>query len=152
MGPTWVLWDPDGPHVGLMNLAIRVAYGTFAINAWLLMHTIYISMIIYGTVSWGQILTMVTHGTLAIGDTHMTNMVNSLYEGKMTVLYWNITCVDVSSLALLMSYLIALRPSANTVRNINLFMFFSNLLWLLTISNMFADQLIESNDSKLATI
>ena len=22
-GPTWVLWDPDGPHVGPMNLAIR---------------------------------------------------------------------------------------------------------------------------------
>ena len=25
MGPTWVLSSPDGPHVGLMNLAIRVA-------------------------------------------------------------------------------------------------------------------------------
>ena len=24
MGPTWVLSAPDGPHVGLMNLAIRV--------------------------------------------------------------------------------------------------------------------------------
>ena len=24
MGPTWVLWAPDGPHIGLMNLAIRV--------------------------------------------------------------------------------------------------------------------------------
>ena len=24
MGPTWVLSVPDGPHVGLMNLAIRV--------------------------------------------------------------------------------------------------------------------------------
>ena len=24
MGPTWVLWAPDGPHVGPMNLAIRV--------------------------------------------------------------------------------------------------------------------------------
>ena len=23
MGPTWVLWAPDGPHVGPMNLAIR---------------------------------------------------------------------------------------------------------------------------------
>ena len=23
MGPTWVLSDPDGPHVGAMNLAIR---------------------------------------------------------------------------------------------------------------------------------
>ena len=23
MGPTWVLSDPDGPHVGPMNLAIR---------------------------------------------------------------------------------------------------------------------------------
>ena len=23
MGPTWVLAAPDGPHVGLMNLAIR---------------------------------------------------------------------------------------------------------------------------------
>ena len=23
MGPTWVLSAPDGPHVGLMNLAIR---------------------------------------------------------------------------------------------------------------------------------
>ena len=25
MGPTWVLSAPDGPHVGPMNLAIRVA-------------------------------------------------------------------------------------------------------------------------------
>ena len=24
MGPTWVLAAPDGPHVGPMNLAIRV--------------------------------------------------------------------------------------------------------------------------------
>ena len=24
MGPTWVLSAPDGPHVDLMNLAIRV--------------------------------------------------------------------------------------------------------------------------------
>ena len=24
MGPTWVLWAPDGPHVGPMNLAIRL--------------------------------------------------------------------------------------------------------------------------------
>ena len=24
MGPTWVLSAPDGPHVGPMNLAIRV--------------------------------------------------------------------------------------------------------------------------------
>ena len=23
MGPTWVLWAPNGPHVGHMNLAIR---------------------------------------------------------------------------------------------------------------------------------
>ena len=23
MGPTWVLWDPDGPYVGPMSLAIR---------------------------------------------------------------------------------------------------------------------------------
>ena len=23
MGPTWVLWAPDGPHVDPMNLAIR---------------------------------------------------------------------------------------------------------------------------------
>ena len=27
MGPTWVLSDPDGPHVGPMNLAIRAKYG-----------------------------------------------------------------------------------------------------------------------------
>ena len=26
MGPTWVLSAPDGPHVGLMNLAISVLY------------------------------------------------------------------------------------------------------------------------------
>ena len=26
MGPTWVLLAPDGPHVGPMNLAIRVPY------------------------------------------------------------------------------------------------------------------------------
>ena len=26
MGPTWVLSAPDGPHVGPMNLAIRVMY------------------------------------------------------------------------------------------------------------------------------
>ena len=26
MGPTWVLSAPDGPHVGPMNLAIRVDY------------------------------------------------------------------------------------------------------------------------------
>ena len=26
MGPTWVLSSPDGPHVGPMNLAIRVIY------------------------------------------------------------------------------------------------------------------------------
>ena len=26
MGPTWVLSAPDGPHVGPMNLAIRVVY------------------------------------------------------------------------------------------------------------------------------
>ena len=25
MGPTWVLFAPDGPHVGPMNLAIRIA-------------------------------------------------------------------------------------------------------------------------------
>ena len=25
MGPTWVLSDPDGPHVGPMNLATRVS-------------------------------------------------------------------------------------------------------------------------------
>ena len=24
MGPSWVLSDPDGPHVGTMNLAIRI--------------------------------------------------------------------------------------------------------------------------------
>ena len=27
MGPTWVLSAPDGPHVGPMNLVIRVTYG-----------------------------------------------------------------------------------------------------------------------------
>ena len=27
MGPTWVLLAPDGPHVDLMNLAIRVTNG-----------------------------------------------------------------------------------------------------------------------------
>ena len=27
MGPTWVLSAPDGPHVGPMNLAIRVVIG-----------------------------------------------------------------------------------------------------------------------------
>ena len=26
MGPTWVLSAPDGPHVGPMNLAIRVVF------------------------------------------------------------------------------------------------------------------------------
>ena len=26
MGPTWVLWGPDGPHVGPMNLAIRLGF------------------------------------------------------------------------------------------------------------------------------
>ena len=26
MGPTWVLSAPDGPHVGLMNFAIRVDF------------------------------------------------------------------------------------------------------------------------------
>ena len=25
MGPTWDLWAPDGPHVGLMNLSIRLS-------------------------------------------------------------------------------------------------------------------------------
>ena len=30
MGPTWVLSAPDGPHVGPMNLAIRVDVMTFA--------------------------------------------------------------------------------------------------------------------------
>ena len=29
MGPTWVLSAPDGPHVGPMNLAIRVIPGRF---------------------------------------------------------------------------------------------------------------------------
>ena len=29
MGPTWVLSAPDGPHVGPMNLAIRVFKGAF---------------------------------------------------------------------------------------------------------------------------
>ena len=24
MGPTWGLWAPDGPHIGPINLAIRV--------------------------------------------------------------------------------------------------------------------------------
>ena len=28
MGPTWDLSAPDGPHVGPMNLAIRVCHGT----------------------------------------------------------------------------------------------------------------------------
>ena len=28
MGPNWVLSAPDGPHVGPMNLAIRVAFNT----------------------------------------------------------------------------------------------------------------------------
>ena len=27
IGPTWGPWDPDGPHVGPMNLTIRVAIG-----------------------------------------------------------------------------------------------------------------------------
>ena len=26
MGPTWVLWAPDGLHVGPMNLALRVEF------------------------------------------------------------------------------------------------------------------------------
>ena len=30
MGPTWDLSAPDGPHVGPMNLAIRVAIGPSA--------------------------------------------------------------------------------------------------------------------------
>ena len=29
MGPPWVLSAPDGPHVGLMNLAIRDGFGVF---------------------------------------------------------------------------------------------------------------------------
>ena len=29
MGPTWVLTAPDGPHVGPMNLAIRVVICNF---------------------------------------------------------------------------------------------------------------------------
>ena len=29
MGSTWVLWAPDGPHVGPMNLAIRVCLKPF---------------------------------------------------------------------------------------------------------------------------
>ena len=29
MGPTWVLSAPDGPHVGPMNLAIRVVKQSF---------------------------------------------------------------------------------------------------------------------------
>ena len=28
MGPTWVLSAPDGPHVGPMNLAVRVVIGS----------------------------------------------------------------------------------------------------------------------------
>ena len=31
MGPTWVLSVPDGPHVGPMNLAIRVYYQIFSL-------------------------------------------------------------------------------------------------------------------------
>ena len=30
MGPTWVLSAPDGPHVGPMNLAIRVVANTYS--------------------------------------------------------------------------------------------------------------------------
>ena len=32
MVPTWVLSAPDGPHVGLMNLAIRVVTGDAEYN------------------------------------------------------------------------------------------------------------------------
>ena len=32
MGPTWVLSAPDGPHVGPMNLAIRVVLLSFEGN------------------------------------------------------------------------------------------------------------------------
>ena len=32
MGPTWVLSAPDGPHVGHMNLAIRISMLSFGIN------------------------------------------------------------------------------------------------------------------------
>ena len=31
MGPTWVLSAPDGPHIGPMNLAIRVHYSCVSI-------------------------------------------------------------------------------------------------------------------------
>ena len=36
MGPTWNLWAPDGPHVGPMNLAIKVLTTTMFRRIWLL--------------------------------------------------------------------------------------------------------------------
>ena len=36
MGPTWVLSAPDGPHVGPMNLAIRVVHYVVFTNHWYL--------------------------------------------------------------------------------------------------------------------
>ena len=40
MGPTWVLSAPDGPHVGPMNLAIRVSISSFQTRAWISNHII----------------------------------------------------------------------------------------------------------------
>ena len=33
IGPIWVLSAPDGPHIGPMNIAIRVFYGTYYTSA-----------------------------------------------------------------------------------------------------------------------
>ena len=33
MGPTWVLSAPDGPHLGSMNLAIRVLHGVSLVRS-----------------------------------------------------------------------------------------------------------------------
>ena len=34
MGPIWVLPAPDGPHVGLMNLAIRDNFSVASVALW----------------------------------------------------------------------------------------------------------------------
>ena len=52
MGPTWVLSAPDGSHVGLMNLAVRVIFHS------------------YGPMSYYISYTLMDHYSWALHDSH----------------------------------------------------------------------------------
>ena len=90
MGPTWVLSAPDGPHVGLMNLAIRVimqAYGSQNYRRCTKLHNVKGKMEVLA-VPRGAFIVMVIPRKLIL-NLNLTNSRFSITYCPLTRSFWN---------------------------------------------------------------